>query len=82
MFRNFTKKRFAKGVEGNPIICYFYKIKSLSILHDDMIFYEFNDIEIQVPLSNLKLSLLGRDLFEKFKITFKERQKEFILETY
>lgn len=68
------------GVEGRPFICYFCKIKSLTILHEDKPFYEFNDLEIQIPLSDMRIPLFGRDLFEKFNITFREKQKELILE--
>ncbi len=80
LFTNFTKKDFTNGVEGKQIICYFYKIKSLLILHENKPFHEFKDVEIQVPLSNLRIPIFGRDLFKKFDITFRERRKEVILE--
>lgn len=80
LFKNTVTKDFTYGVEGKKIVCYYTKIESAAILHENKTFHEFKDVEIQVPLSNLKIPLFGRDLFRKFNITFKEKRREIILE--
>ncbi len=81
LFNCFTHKDFTMGVEGKRIITYFYKIQKLTIYHNNKSFFKFENIEIQIPLSDLKTPLLGRDLlFKKFRVTFVEKRKEIILE--
>jgi len=81
LFQFFTSRGFTRGVEGKKIISYFCKVKKITLFHENKIFVEFKDVEIQIPLSSLTIPLLGRDIvFKKFKVTFIEKRKEIILE--